>query len=276
MRPPELFGLFAVPRRLTSVVLIILPFIAVIALYWIASDIRLADNPQDKLLPSFRQMGDAVWRMAFEPDVRTGTYLWWADTFASLRRLAIGLSLSAMTALFLGLNVGMFPGLRFLCLPFLTVVSIIPPLSILPILFITVGVDEVAKIVLIYIGTVFLMTRDMTLTTTAIPREQVTKALTLGASELGVVYRVIMPQVMPRLINALRLSLGAAWLFLIAAEAIVATEGLGYRIFLVRRYLSMDVILPYVAWITLLGFTIDWLLRMAVRRFYPWYARQGS
>ena len=54
----------------------------------------------------------------------------------------------------------------------------------------------------------------------------------------------------PRLIDALRLTLGSAWLFLIAAEAIASTEGLGYRIFLVRRYLAMDVILPYVIWIT--------------------------
>ena len=63
----------------------------------------------------------------------------------------------------------------------------------------------------------------------------------------------------------------AAWLFLIAAEAIASTEGLGYRIFLVRRYLAMDVILPYVAWITFLGFALDWLLRLWLRRRFRWY-----
>ena len=62
---------------------------------------------------------------------------------------------------------------------------------------------------------------------------------------------------MPRLIDSVRLSLGAAWLYLIAAEAIAAESGLGYRIFLMRRYLAMDVILPYVAWITLLAFLLD-------------------
>ena len=68
---------------------------------------------------------------------------------------------------------------------------------------------------------------------------------------------------MPRLIEALRLSLGPAFLFLISAEAIASDVGLGYRIFLVRRYLSMDVILPYVAWITLLAFAMDWLLGLS-------------
>ncbi len=64
---------------------------------------------------------------------------------------------------------------------------------------------------------------------------------------------MVLPQILPRLITCLRLQLGPARLFLIAAEAISADSGLGYRIFLVRRYLSMDVIFPYVMWITLLA-----------------------
>ena len=75
---------------------------------------------------------------------------------------------------------------------------------------------------------------------------------------------------MPRLIQAIRLSLGPAWLFLIAAEAIASEQGLGYRIFLVRRFLAMDVILTYVIWITLLAFLMDLALRWIARRFFPW------
>jgi NitT/TauT family transport system permease protein len=66
--------------------------------------------------------------------------------------------------------------------------------------------------------------------------------------------------------------MGAAWLFLIASEAIASQDGLGYRIFLVRRYLSMDVIIVYVAWITLLAFIADFALRKWVSVRYPWYA----
>ncbi|TKB76836.1 MAG: ABC transporter permease subunit [Mesorhizobium sp.] len=102
---------------------------------------------------------------------------------------------------------------------------------------------------------------------------------TLVALSLGVaigfiprvmVLRLVLPQVMPRLITCVRLALGPAWLFLIAAEAIASTEGLGYRIFLVRRYLSMDVILPYVAWITLLAVMTDWLLVRLSHIISPW------
>ena len=102
------------------------------------------------------------------------------------------------------------------------------------------------------------------------PREQLIKAQTLGASTWQVAIRVVLPQIMPRLIECLRLMIGPAFLFLISAEAIASDVGLGYRIFLVRRYLSMDVILPYVAWITLLAYLFDLALVCIGRRAFPW------
>src|SRR5258705_9928922 len=106
--------------------------------------------------------------------------------------------------------------------------------------------------------------------TAELPNEQIIKAQTLGASTWQLVIRVVLPQLWPRLIDALRLTLGSAWLFLIAAEAIASTEGLGYRIFLVRRYMAMDIILPYVVWITMLAFLMDWLLRVVRAKAFAW------
>ena len=105
-----------------------------------------------------------------------------------------------------------------------------------------------------------------------LPREQLIKAQTLGASSWQIALRMVLPQMLPRLIDSLRLQLGPAWLFLIAAEAIASDSGLGYRIFLVRRYLAMDIIIPYVAWITLLAFLMDAGLRGTQRRLFPWFA----
>lgn len=272
-RNSRFFGIYAQPTTTLKWLLVLLPFILVIALYLAASSIRHADNPSDKLLPTPVQMVDAIDRMAFTPDRRTGDYLLWADTIASLQRLFIGVSLAALVGLLLGLNMGVFPGLSTTFAAFVTFISMIPPLAILPILFISFGVDELAKVMLIFIGIMPLITRDIFLAVKKIPREQVTKAMTLGASQLELTYRIILPQILPRLIEALRLTLGAAWLFLIAAEAIAADQGLGYRIFLVRRYLAMDVILPYVMWITLLGYVFDLLLRMLLRKAFPWYSK---
>ena len=119
------------------------------------------------------------------------------------------------------------------------------------------------------------MMRDVAQRVRELPGEQLIKIQTLGANSWQVITRMALPQTLPRLIDSVRLSLGPAWLFLIAAEAIASTEGLGYRIFLVRRYLAMDVILPYVIWITILAIVIDQLLRLANRKLFPWYNAGG-
>lgn len=271
MQRPRFWGIHAAPSRGFNVVLALLPFVLLIAVYLSASHVRHRDNPADKLLPTPAQMVRAVDRMAFTEDPRSGNYLLFSDTADSLRRLAIGVAMAAATGLALGLIMGLFPGGGALMNPFVTFLSMVPPLAILPILFISFGVDELAKVMLIFIGLFPLIARDVRLAVLHLPREQIIKALTLGAAEVSLALRIVLPQILPRLIEAVRLSLGAAWLFLIASEAIAADSGLGYRIFLVRRYLAMDVILPYVLWITLLGFVFDVLLRQLLKRGFPWY-----
>lgn len=268
---PRFFGLHADPPRGLRVVLALVPFVLLIGLYLIASDIRNTANPQDKLLPGVSKIAKAFEKSALKTDKRSDTILLWCDTRASLKRLLIGMSAAAAVGLVLGLNMGLLPGLQCLGLSFITFIANIPPLAILPILFITFGVDELGKTMLIFLGTFPLIARDIYLATRKIPRENIVKALTLGASHFGVVYRVVYPQIIPRLIDTVRLCLGAAWLFLIASEAIASQDGLGYRIFLVRRYLSMDVIIIYVAWITCLAFCFDVGLRQLVALRYPWY-----
>lgn len=273
---PRFLGLHAEPTTGLNWFLLALPFIILVAAYLFASHMRLADNPDDKLLPPVSKMVQAVKQYAWTGDRTNSEQLMVQDTVSSLRRLIIGVGAAAIFGLLAGLNLGLFPGFKALGSSFVKFLSIIPPLAILPILFIVFGVGEVGKVMLIFLGTVFLIARDITLTVESIPREQTIKALTLGASGTQTAYQIILPQVMPRLINTVRLSLGPAWLFLIASEAIASTDGLGYRIFLVRRYLSMDLIIPLVFWITFLGFSMDLLLRKFVEWKYPWYVKSGT
>jgi NitT/TauT family transport system permease protein len=261
------------PGRGGALLLSMLPFILILCAYVYYSHARLIDNPGDKLLPSPATIAATVRQYAFEEDERSGDRLLWTDTLASLTRLFAALGLSAAAGLCLGLAIGVLPYLRVTIAPFVAAVSLIPPLAVLPILFILVGLGEAAKIALITIGVAPIIVRDLSMRIAELPAEQIIKAQTLGASTWQMVIRVVLPQMWPRLIDVLRLSLGSAWLFLIAAEAIASTEGLGYRIFLVRRYLAMDVILPYVAWITLLAFTMDWLLRVFRAKAFGWAER---
>ncbi len=258
------------PQPTLKVALGLLPFILLALLYLACSNARLAVNANDKLLPSASQMGTAVERLAFEPSKRSGEYLFWVDTVSSLKRLGTGVAIAAALGLMIGMFTGALPFIGAGLSPLLTVVSLIPPLALLPILFIVFGLGELSKVALIVIGITPFIARDIQRRTQEIPQEQLVKAQTLGANSAQIIIRVLLPQLMPKLIDSVRLSLGAGWLFLIAAEAIAATDGLGYRIFLVRRYLSMDVILPYVAWITLLAFIVDQLLTLLSRRAFPW------
>lgn len=258
------------PSRGGEIALLCLPFILLVLAYLVGSALRLEANPSDKLLPSPAQLWAAIERMALLPDPRTGAYLLWTDTGASLMRLGAGLGIATAIALVLGLVIGMLPYARSLLSPFVAFVSMVPPLALLPILFIVLGLGEAAKITLIVIGVTPIMIRDLALKAQEIPREMIVKAETLSASSWQIALRVVLPQILPRLLTCLRLQLGPAFLFLIAAEAISADAGLGYRIFLVRRYLAMDVIFPYVAWITLLAVTADLSLNALRRRAFPW------
>jgi NitT/TauT family transport system permease protein len=265
------------PPRGTSRIFGLAPLAALLGLYVAVSAARLAANPTEKLFPSLAAMGDVVARYAFAADQRTGDVLLWADTLASLQRLILGLGIATMTGLVLGIALGVIPVIRAGLGTLIAIIAVVPPMAILPILFIIFGLGEMSKVALIIIGVAPYLVRDLSFQGQALPIEQTVKAQTLGASTWQYVIRVALPQLLPRLVEGVRLSLGPAWLFLIAAEAIAAEAGLGYRIFLVRRYLAMDVIIPYVAWITLLAFLSDMALATLSRRAFPWaHAREEN
>jgi NitT/TauT family transport system permease protein len=254
------------PRRGARLLLGALPIVALLLVYLVASQARHAANPADKLLPTFSAMAEAIHAFSTDRDPASDRIMVVADTLPSRYRLAIATG----SALVLGLLLGVVPLARALLGPVIAIIAVIPPVAVLPILFIVLGLDEASKIALIAIGVAPFMTRDLTGFVTGLPAEQIAKAQTLGANSWQLALRVALPQLMPRLIEALRLSLGPAWVFLIAAEAVAADVGLGYRIFLVRRYFAMDIILPYVAWISLLAIAADALLLLVSRRAFPW------
>ena len=257
-------------RRGDSILLGALPILLLVLFYLFMAAQRHAANPMDKILPLPGGMAEGMAALLFQPDQLTGQLLFWADTLASLQRLGLGLGIATLSVLLIGLVLGVLPPVRATFGPLVTAIAVVPPIALLPILFIALGLGETAKVALIIIGIAPVMVRDIAAHVADLPREQIVKAQTLGASSWQIMIRVALPQAMPRLIHAVRLSLGPAWVFLISAEAIASDVGLGYRIFLVRRYLSMDVIIPYVGWIALLAIVMDMALVFLSQRAFPW------
>ena len=269
----RVWGIYARPGILKWL-LRLLPFLACLLIYNQASDKRLRDNPQDKLMPSWGQMVKKTYSLATVPNKRSNKVVFWDDTKHSLIRLVKGIVLATLVSVLFAIVIGLFPAGRELGQNFTNVISFIPPVAILPILLVAIGVGETSKIALIFLGTFPLMARDLILYVRQIPQEVITKTMTLGASQWQLVTKVVLPLLLPKTLESVRLTLGAGWIFLIVAEGIASSEGLGYRIFQARRYLAMDTIIPYVIWITLLAFIVDSVLKMILDKGFKWYSTQ--
>ncbi|HVF18217.1 MAG TPA: hypothetical protein VNA21_14950, partial [Steroidobacteraceae bacterium] len=132
------------PNRGGALALGVLPFLILLFAYVVGSNSRLAENPDDKLLPSGTTLVESIRSYAFEEDRRSGEVLLWVDTLASLKRILLALAISAAIGMTFGLGIGAVPYVRSVLAPFVAALSMIPPLAVLPILFIALGLGEVA------------------------------------------------------------------------------------------------------------------------------------
>jgi NitT/TauT family transport system permease protein len=259
-------------------------FAAGITSYFYVAQQRHRENPDDRVMPTTAEMlrgfRDAALKPAEEDEVldESATSLFaqirssmlWKDTTATGRRFLISVAL-LFPAVLLGLHMAMFPYIGAFFLRFIQFFDKIVALSLLPILFIAFGIDELSKIMLIVVGVTPTIILDTFNLSRAVPREQMVKAFTLGAADFAVTYRIILKQIWPRVLNSIRLNLKAVMCFLFAGEMIASTDGLAYRIALLRRHMGMDTIIPYVLWVALLLFAVDLAMHSINRRLHPWF-----
>jgi NitT/TauT family transport system permease protein len=278
------FDIQARPNRLLMQAASCMLFVVCIGLYMQTSIRRHRENAEDRVVPSLTQLTAGIHASVLEP-AEEDDYIaaddaskWECfrhsmivkDTVSSGRRFLISLAL-LIPAVVLALHIGLYPWFGAFFMRFVLFFDKIVALSLLPILFIVFGIDEWSKIALIVIGVAPTMILDVTQMVKAVPQEQIVKSFTLDANNFDVAYRVVSRQIMPQVINSLRLNLKPMMLFLFAGEMIAASDGLAYRIAIMRRHMGMDVILPYVLWVALLLFLIDFSLRTLNRRMHPWF-----
>ena len=279
------FHIHSHPGRAAGLVLSWFLFAAGIVSYFYVAQARHRDNPDDRVIPTVTQMvrafQDAVLKPAEEEEVqeraesqpmvkRIRASMLWKDTTATSRRFLISVAL-LFPAVVLGLHMAMFPYIGALFLRFFQFFDKIVALSLLPIIFIAFGIDELSKIMLIVIGVTPTIILDTFNLSKGVPREQIVKAFTLGAGDFAITYRIIFKQILPRVLNSIRLNLKAIMLFLFAGEMIASNDGLAYRIALLRRHMGMDTIIPYVLWVALLLFLVDLGMNTLNRKLHPWF-----
>ncbi len=235
-------------------------FAIVLAIWWFQSH---GENVEQAYFPT----PETVWTTAIEV-LQNRTV--WQDIQISFLRVTFGFVLSALIAFPFGIWIGSWKLVEGLIQPLVEFVRYIPVPALIPILMLFFGLEELPKVMLIFIGTFFQLVLMIADEVRRVPQELLQVSYTLGAKKGEVVRLVLMRAAMPGIFDALRLCNGWAWTYLIVAELIAANEGLGYRILKFYRFVQTPKIFVYLFILGGLGLLLDFIFRKFNARVFYW------
>ena len=197
-----------------------------------------------------------------------------SDAWISIYRVSMGFLLSAMLALPLALMIGVYKPVQAFFEPLTDFIRYMPAVAFVPLVMVWVGIEESAKIAIIFIGTFFQMVLMMAEDVRRVPITQIEAAQTMGATPNEIIKLVILPSARPALMDTLRVTLGWAWTYLVVAELVAANSGLGYAIMKAQRFLQTDKIFAGILLIGVIGLMMDQAFRWLHRISFPWMYRK--
>lgn len=238
-------------------------------------------NPKDTTIPNAEQFAEG-WGKVIEKHGLKPPETWleklhqhrWLpeDMIVTYGRLFAGLFVGVLLSLIVGIAMGCLSPVEAFCLPLLSFFAKIPPTAMLAVYFVIVGINFQFYIAMIALGIFPTLAQAIYQSAKKdVSDHAVNKAFTLGASNMEVVWNVIFQQVLPRIIENIRLQIGPAMVFLIAAEYAVGGEGFGYRLKIQSRILNMNVVYIYLIVLGVSGFIFDWILSITRRKLCPWF-----
>jgi NitT/TauT family transport system permease protein len=228
-------------------------------------------NPTDTTIPNWSQLKEGVvsiWRAD-----RRGERWLVEDAKASGLRFFLGLGLGVVGSVLLGMLMGCFTPLEAFFYPPLSLLAKVPATAALAVFFVMAGTGTNMYVAMIAFGVLPTLTLTVYLAVKEFPQELQYKAYTLGASHGEIIFPIIFSYVLPKLLDAVRLVIGPALVYLIAAEMVVGEVGFGYRIRLQSHRVNMAVVYPYIALLAAFGFGMDYALRWLQRVLCPWFEK---
>jgi NitT/TauT family transport system permease protein len=195
-----------------------------------------------------------------------------ADFVATVGRVAYGFGIAVLISVPIGVVMGTFRAGQALFEPMFALLRYLPAAAFAPLLLFWLGIEESPKVALIVLATVFfntLMTADVVRN---VPTTLINVSYTLGAHRAEVLRKVIVPHALPGMIDAIRVNMAAAWNFVVVAELLAATAGLGYRINRAARFQQADKIFAVLIVIGIAGVALDVALRLLRQRVGRWVA----
>ncbi|MFD8496482.1 ABC transporter permease [Amycolatopsis sp. NPDC059657] len=194
------------------------------------------------------------------------------DLWATVQRILFGFGLAVLISVPLGIVMGTFTAARALAEPIVGLVRYMPASAFILLLIIWLGIGEPSKVALLFIGTFFFNTLMVADVVGGVPRNLINVSYTLGSRRAEVLRRVIVPYSLPGIIDAIRVNVAAAWNFVVVAELVNSTAGLGYRIVRAQRFLQTDKIFAVLVVIGLSGLATDVALRLLRSKVGRWAA----
>ncbi len=256
----------------TAIVIGVSSVLLMLVAYSVLSSRMHSKNPDDRTIPTWSQQWEGV-KQIFTPHHRSGERWVVVDSKATAKRLFLGLGVGGLASVIIGMLMGCFAAANTFFSPVLTFLSKIPPTAILAVFFVLVGTDLEMFVAMVAFGVLPSFALSVNMAVREVPNEMIYKSYTLGASHAEVAWNVIFRAVFPKILDNIRLQIGPAMVYLIAAEMLCADEGFGYRLRLQSRLLNMQVVYPYLVLLAAFGFGMDTALRQLQRWLCPWYAK---
>jgi NitT/TauT family transport system permease protein len=192
------------------------------------------------------------------------------DIAITVWRVVAGFALAALFAIPLGIVMGAYKPIEAFFEPFVSFARYLPASAFIPLLILWAGIGEMQKLLVIFIGSFFQLVLMVAVAVGATRRDLVEAAYTLGANARGVVRRVLLPSAAPAIAETLRLVLGWAWTYVIVAELIGASSGIGHMITDSQALLNTGQIIFGIIVIGVIGLVSDFLFKWANQRLFPW------
>jgi NitT/TauT family transport system permease protein len=266
---PRRSTLFAIRKPLpgkTSTALSISFFLVLLAGWSLITDTGLVS---DFFLPRPMQVLQAAWGMYIDKG-----FLW--DIAVSIYRVLVGFCLAAIIAVPLGLMMGSVQFFRSLLEPCLAFTRYMPATAFIPLLVLWLGIDDTQKFSVIFVGTFFTLALMVMVSTLTVPIALIEAAIMLGARPAQLIFKVILPAAKPAIFNDLRIVLGWAWTYIVIAEIVAASSGVGYVILNASRFMDTATIFVGIISIGMIGLISDLLFNFAGRRLFPYLQRARS
>ena len=190
------------------------------------------------------------------------------DIYISVQRVAIAFSLAAVMAIPLGIMMSSFRIVGAMSEPVIDLIRYLPVPALVPLTVIWLGIGEVSKVALLWMGTFFQLVLLVADDAKRVPQEFVEIAYTLGARARNVLRSIILPAMLPGMVDNLRITLGWCWSYVILAEIVAANDGIGHVIWASRRFGKTPEVIAGVLAIGLIGLASDQLIRFVHRRAF--------